>query len=192
MGSIDDILNSHIGGSGSITDRLFAALKNPSSGGGGFKGAVICRADADGTQAVTANTRTSIIFPTELIDTDDFFNPASNTIFTIPAGVTRVALNCSLGVLPAATNATMNCCYRNPTANTASFVNRINADVGGLGAVTLPRVILDVSEGDTFDISIYISSFAGTIYDSGESGTLAQHSLTSNTLTTYFMLEDLS
>ena len=66
----------------------------PSGGGGAYRGALVSKT---GAQTLTTAVSTALVFQAEDYDTDAIHdNSVNNTRLTVPAGVTRVRLSCSV------------------------------------------------------------------------------------------------
>lgn len=127
--------------------------------GAKYKGATIQKRVSDGSQSIADSTFTVITFPSELRDTDGFHDPVTNNSrLTIPSGVSKVTLRASLRFAA------------NATGFRAMQIKKNGGSVAGMGYADIPAVngnitvlatetaVLDVIEGDYFEVEAYQTS----------------------------------
>lgn len=124
------------------------------AGNGPFKGALVT---TDNTQSITPTTQTDVIFGTETRDVGGFWDSGSPTIFTIPSGVRKVRL---IGqIITATSSASIYCQLRILKNNVTVVGSGLNNSVGGNPiSRQIVSAVLDVVPGDTFKLSIWVSS----------------------------------
>ena len=124
-------------------------------GGGAFAGA---RLDGSAT-SIPATTTTVISFSTQTFDTDAFSDPLDLSRLTIPAGVTKVVVDCGFQFNTAGGAKDIEFFLRR-NGTTISMVRASVASWGGLNATS---GVIEVAAGDYFEVAIWSSAAGGAL-----------------------------
>lgn len=125
------------------------------AGNGPVRGALIV---SNATQAISASTHTAIAFGSAVRDSDSFFNIATPSRITIPAGVRKVKLSGNITTATASTSIyTQLRIYKNGSS-TGDGLGINNTAGGNPICRQVQSAIIDVSPGDYFELFIWSSS----------------------------------
>lgn len=137
------------------------ALEAPAAGGGGsgssenwavpWRGATVTMAAQD----LDLNTGTILSWDSQVNDTDNFWDGAAPTVFTIPAGVTKVRLKARLDLGTGALNSANPYMEFRKNGTTAFVGNGTVAHGQGYNnqVTSLISGVIDVTAGDTLDVN---------------------------------------
>jgi hypothetical protein len=139
-----------------------AKISISGGGGGGGGGSGPCATvHRTSDYSVTSVPVTSFPWQQAVFDTGGFWNSSNPSRLTIPAGVSKVRI--SAGIIPgsdyASTSTMALSIYRNGDASTSGRVVQTSARADGFSGLgnSLTSGVLDVSEGDYFEVRINTS-----------------------------------
>lgn len=120
-----------------------------------FQGAIL---EQDTVQTLPASTFTILTFPLPVIDTAGFWNPASPTLLTIPAGIEMVEISAGWRSNNITLNGTQALRIESGAGNRLRTANNVNG-WPGMSGTTGPII---VSEGEAFEVHVFVAAANAT------------------------------